>query len=115
MSPSVFLPFSPHLSPRIPQNYRIAGSLSVILLVFLLTAVLVKVDMSPLTFFCLTMIKIICINCKWTPPKLLDSYLTYQAHTEKLTHLHTICYGVGLFKMGRKTGYAHPHFALLLV
>uniref|UniRef100_A0A673XPI2 Solute carrier family 29 member 1a n=1 Tax=Salmo trutta TaxID=8032 RepID=A0A673XPI2_SALTR len=58
----IFTCLNSFIHQRIPQNYRIAGSLSVILLVFLLTAVLVKVDMSPLTFFCLTMIKIVCIN-----------------------------------------------------
>uniref|UniRef100_A0A8C2DNF7 Solute carrier family 29 member 1b n=1 Tax=Cyprinus carpio TaxID=7962 RepID=A0A8C2DNF7_CYPCA len=41
---------------------RIAGSLTAILLVFLLTAILVKVDLDPLPFFIITMIKIICIN-----------------------------------------------------
>uniref|UniRef100_A0A671SMS9 Equilibrative nucleoside transporter 1-like n=1 Tax=Sinocyclocheilus anshuiensis TaxID=1608454 RepID=A0A671SMS9_9TELE len=40
----------------------ISGSLSVILVVFLITAVLVKVEMEPLPFFAFTMIKIICIN-----------------------------------------------------
>uniref|UniRef100_A0A4W5NN23 Solute carrier family 29 member 1a n=1 Tax=Hucho hucho TaxID=62062 RepID=A0A4W5NN23_9TELE len=58
----IFTCLNSFIHQRIPQNLRIAGSLSVILLVFLLTAVLVKVDMSPLPFFCLTMIKIICIN-----------------------------------------------------
>ncbi len=51
--------------PRIPQKLRISGSLSVILVVFLLTAVLVKVKMEPLPFFAFTMIKIICINCEY--------------------------------------------------
>ncbi|KAF4106115.1 hypothetical protein G5714_013777 [Onychostoma macrolepis] len=46
----------------IPQKLRISGSLSVILVVFLITAVLVKVQMEPLPFFAFTMIKIICIN-----------------------------------------------------
>ncbi|TRY88460.1 hypothetical protein DNTS_018885, partial [Danionella cerebrum] len=50
------------LHQRIPQPIRIAGSLSAILLVFLLTAILVKVDLEPMTFFIVTMIKIICIN-----------------------------------------------------
>lgn len=49
---------------RIPQKIRIAGSLTAILLVFLLTAILVKVDLEPLPFFIITMIKIICINCE---------------------------------------------------
>ncbi|XP_056590257.1 equilibrative nucleoside transporter 1 [Triplophysa dalaica] len=50
------------LHQRIPQKIRIAGSLAAILLLFLLTAILVKVDMESLTFFSITMIKIICIN-----------------------------------------------------
>lgn len=63
--------FVPHFSPsfllllRIPQKWRISGSLCVILVVFLITAVVVKVDMEPLNFFTITMIKIICINCEW--------------------------------------------------
>lgn len=36
----------------------------VILVVFLVTAIFVKVDMAPLPFFSITMIKIICINCE---------------------------------------------------
>ncbi|XP_053476585.1 equilibrative nucleoside transporter 1a isoform X2 [Ictalurus furcatus] len=47
---------------RIPQKWRISGSLSVILVVFLITAALVKVDMAPVPFFTVTMIKICCIN-----------------------------------------------------
>ncbi|XP_047010303.1 equilibrative nucleoside transporter 1a isoform X2 [Ictalurus punctatus] len=47
---------------RIPQKLRISGSLSVILVVFLITAMLVKVDMAPVPFFTVTMIKIVCIN-----------------------------------------------------
>ncbi|XP_016096323.1 equilibrative nucleoside transporter 1-like [Sinocyclocheilus grahami] len=50
------------LHQRIAQKIRIAGSLTAILLVFLLTAILVKVDLEPLPFFIITMIKIICIN-----------------------------------------------------
>ncbi|XP_077085943.1 equilibrative nucleoside transporter 1 [Siphateles boraxobius] len=50
------------LHQRIPQKIRIAGSLMAILLVFLLTAILVKVELEPLAFFIITMIKIICIN-----------------------------------------------------
>lgn len=37
----------------------------VILVVFLLTAIFVKVDLAPLPFFTLTMIKIVCINCEF--------------------------------------------------
>lgn len=53
------------LSRRIPQKLRISGSLGVILVVFLLTAIFVKVDMAPLPFFTITMIKIVCINCEF--------------------------------------------------
>lgn len=49
---------------RIPQKLRILGSMVVILVVFLVTAIFVKVDMAPLPFFSVTMIKIICINCE---------------------------------------------------
>lgn len=49
---------------RIPQSVRILGSLVAILLVFLVTAILVKVQMDPLPFFVLTMIKIMLINCR---------------------------------------------------
>nr|XP_013012335.1 equilibrative nucleoside transporter 1 isoform X1 [Cavia porcellus] len=50
------------LHQRIPQSVRILGSLVAILLVFLVTAILVKVQMDPLPFFVLTMIKIMLIN-----------------------------------------------------
>uniref|UniRef100_A0A8C7QVL3 Solute carrier family 29 member 1b n=1 Tax=Oncorhynchus mykiss TaxID=8022 RepID=A0A8C7QVL3_ONCMY len=50
------------LHQRIPQKFRIMGSLAVILVVFLLTAILVKIEMAPLPFFTLTMIKIVIIN-----------------------------------------------------
>ncbi|XP_071995907.1 equilibrative nucleoside transporter 1 [Engystomops pustulosus] len=50
------------LHRRIPQNIRIAGSLVAIFLVFLLTAIFVKIEFSPVTFFTLTMIKIVFIN-----------------------------------------------------
>ncbi|CAB1344716.1 unnamed protein product [Coregonus sp. 'balchen'] len=49
-------------SITIPQKFRIMGSLAVILVVFLLTAILVKIEMAPLPFFTLTMIKIVIIN-----------------------------------------------------
>ncbi|KAM5125525.1 equilibrative nucleoside transporter 1 isoform 1-T4 [Mantella aurantiaca] len=50
------------LHSRIPQKIRIAGSLAAIFLVFLLTAIFVKVSFSPVTFFTVTMIKIVFIN-----------------------------------------------------
>lgn len=52
------------LHQRIPQSVRILGSLVAILLVFLVTAILVKVQMDALPFFVLTMVKIMLINCK---------------------------------------------------
>ncbi|XP_023250178.1 equilibrative nucleoside transporter 1 [Seriola lalandi dorsalis] len=58
----IFTCLNSFLHQRIPQKLRISGSLTVILIVFLLTAVFVKVDMDPLPFFTITMIKIICIN-----------------------------------------------------
>lgn len=45
------------------QSVRILGSLLAILLVFLVTAALVKVQMDALSFFIITMIKIVLINC----------------------------------------------------
>ncbi|XP_040207725.1 equilibrative nucleoside transporter 1 [Rana temporaria] len=50
------------LHSRIPQKIRIAGSLAAIFVVFLLTAVFVKIEFSPGTFFTVTMIKIVFIN-----------------------------------------------------
>ncbi|CAO2607558.1 Equilibrative nucleoside transporter 1 [Lemmus lemmus] len=50
------------LHQRISQSVRILGGLVAILLVFLITAVLVKVEMEPLPFFIITMIKIVLIN-----------------------------------------------------
>uniref|UniRef100_A0A8C9P087 Solute carrier family 29 member 1 (Augustine blood group) n=1 Tax=Spermophilus dauricus TaxID=99837 RepID=A0A8C9P087_SPEDA len=50
------------LHQRIPQSVRIPGSLVAILLVFLVTAILVKVQLDALLFFVFTMIKIILIN-----------------------------------------------------
>uniref|UniRef100_A0A8D3D2H3 Equilibrative nucleoside transporter 1-like n=1 Tax=Scophthalmus maximus TaxID=52904 RepID=A0A8D3D2H3_SCOMX len=58
----IFTCLNSFIHQRIPQKLRISGSLTVILVVFLLTAVFVKVDMAPMPFFTLTMIKIICIN-----------------------------------------------------
>ncbi|XP_037535583.1 equilibrative nucleoside transporter 1 [Nematolebias whitei] len=58
----IFTCLNSFIHQRIPQKLRISGSLTVILLVFMLTAVFVKVDMQPLPFFVLTMIKIVCIN-----------------------------------------------------
>ncbi|KAL6487629.1 hypothetical protein MHYP_G00042550 [Metynnis hypsauchen] len=58
----IFTCLNSFIHQRIPQKLRISGSLSVILVVFLITAILVKVEMAPLPFFTFTMIKIVCIN-----------------------------------------------------
>uniref|UniRef100_A0A8C2L407 Solute carrier family 29 member 1a n=1 Tax=Cyprinus carpio TaxID=7962 RepID=A0A8C2L407_CYPCA len=58
----IFTCLNSFIHQRIPQTLRISGSLSVIFVVFLITAVLVRVEMEPLPFFAFTMIKIICIN-----------------------------------------------------
>ncbi|XP_072532907.1 equilibrative nucleoside transporter 1a [Salminus brasiliensis] len=58
----IFTCLNSFIHQRIPQKLRISGSLLVILVVFLVTAIVVKVDMAPLPFFVFTMIKIICIN-----------------------------------------------------
>ncbi|XP_048842741.1 equilibrative nucleoside transporter 1-like [Brienomyrus brachyistius] len=50
------------LHQRIPQKLRIMGSLGVILVVFLMTAIVVKVDAEPFPFFMITMTKIVIIN-----------------------------------------------------
>ncbi|XP_012679115.2 equilibrative nucleoside transporter 1 [Clupea harengus] len=46
----------------VPQKLRIMGSLTVIMVVFMVTAILVKVEIAPLPFFVVTMIKICIIN-----------------------------------------------------
>ena len=43
------------------------GSLTVIMVVFMVTAILVKVEIAPLPFFVVTMIKICIINCECRP------------------------------------------------
>ncbi|XP_040286769.1 equilibrative nucleoside transporter 1 [Bufo bufo] len=50
------------LHRRISQNIRIAGSLVAIFLIFLLTAIFVKLPFSPVAFFTVTMVKIVFIN-----------------------------------------------------
>ncbi|XP_075401456.1 equilibrative nucleoside transporter 2 isoform X1 [Tenrec ecaudatus] len=50
------------LYQRVPETVRILGSLLMVLLLFALTAVLVKVDMSPGPFFSVTMASIWFIN-----------------------------------------------------
>lgn len=56
------------LPNSIPEMVRILGSLLVILLLFTLTAVLVKVDMSPGLFFSITMASVWFINCEHLGP-----------------------------------------------
>ncbi|XP_028845341.1 equilibrative nucleoside transporter 1a isoform X2 [Denticeps clupeoides] len=58
----VFTCLNSFIHQRIPPKVRILGGLGVIFVVFLITAILVKVDMAALPFFVVTMIKIICIN-----------------------------------------------------
>ena len=53
------------LTSRIPQKFRIMGSLAVILVLFLITAIAVKIDMAAGPFFTLAMIKIVIINCEF--------------------------------------------------
>ncbi|TMS23054.1 Equilibrative nucleoside transporter 1 [Larimichthys crocea] len=50
------------LHSLISQRLRVMGSLLVIMLVFIVTAILVKVQMEALPFFSITMVKIIIIN-----------------------------------------------------
>uniref|UniRef100_A0A3B5RF20 Solute carrier family 29 member 1a n=1 Tax=Xiphophorus maculatus TaxID=8083 RepID=A0A3B5RF20_XIPMA len=58
----IFTCLNSFIHQRIPQKLRISGSLAVIFLVFMVTAIMVKVDIEPVPFFTLTMIKIVCIN-----------------------------------------------------
>uniref|UniRef100_A0A3B5M0L5 Uncharacterized protein n=1 Tax=Xiphophorus couchianus TaxID=32473 RepID=A0A3B5M0L5_9TELE len=58
----IFTCLNSFIHQRIPQKLRISGSLAAIFLVFMVTAILVKVDIEPVPFFTLTMIKIVCIN-----------------------------------------------------
>ncbi|XP_053271526.1 equilibrative nucleoside transporter 1 [Pleuronectes platessa] len=46
----------------VSQRVRVMGSLLVIMVVFIATAILVKVPLEPLTFFSVTMVKIVIIN-----------------------------------------------------
>lgn len=50
---------------RVSEAVRIAGSLIFILLLFIFTAVLVKVHMEQDRFFSVTMATIWFINCEW--------------------------------------------------
>lgn len=55
---------------RVSQAVRIAGSLLFILLLFILTAALVKVPMHQDRFFSVTMATIWFINCEWAGRRL---------------------------------------------
>ncbi|XP_049748520.1 equilibrative nucleoside transporter 2 isoform X2 [Elephas maximus indicus] len=70
------------LYQHIPEAVRILGSLLAILLLFTLTAVLVKVDMSPGPFFSITMASIWFINCGM------------DAQTSALGYFITPCVGI---------------------
>ncbi|ETE64919.1 Equilibrative nucleoside transporter 1, partial [Ophiophagus hannah] len=58
----IFTCLNSFIHQRIPQQIRIISSLAAIFLVFMVTAILVKVPMEPLTFFIVTMVKIVLIN-----------------------------------------------------
>ncbi|XP_020849551.1 equilibrative nucleoside transporter 1 isoform X3 [Phascolarctos cinereus] len=58
----VFTCLNSFLHQRIPQALRILGSLVAILLMFAMTAILVKVSLDPVPFFTITMVKIVIIN-----------------------------------------------------
>ncbi|NXT71714.1 S29A1 protein, partial [Chaetops frenatus] len=58
----IFTCLNSFIHQRIPQQIRISGSLVAIGLVFLVTAIMVKIPMEPLPFFVFTMISIIFIN-----------------------------------------------------
>lgn len=58
----IFTCLNSFIHQRIPQKVRIIGSLIAILIVFLLTAIFVKLSMDPVMFFTLTMVKIVFIN-----------------------------------------------------
>ncbi|XP_039202962.1 equilibrative nucleoside transporter 1 isoform X1 [Crotalus tigris] len=58
----IFTCLNSFIHQRIPQQIRIISSLAAIFLVFMVTAILVKVPMEPLPFFIITMVKIVLIN-----------------------------------------------------
>nr|XP_056708999.1 equilibrative nucleoside transporter 1 [Euleptes europaea] len=58
----IFTCLNSFIHQRIPQQVRIVSSLVAIFLVFMVTAILVKVSMEPLPFFTITMLKIVIIN-----------------------------------------------------
>lgn len=58
----IFTCLTSFLHQRVPQKLRILASLVGILVLFMLTALFVKLSFQPLTFFALTMVKIVFIN-----------------------------------------------------
>ncbi|KAL0983715.1 hypothetical protein UPYG_G00131720 [Umbra pygmaea] len=50
------------LHHRVPQRWRMMGSLSVIFILFLITVIVVKIEIEPLPFFVVTMVTIVIIN-----------------------------------------------------
>ncbi|XP_043916733.1 equilibrative nucleoside transporter 1 isoform X2 [Protopterus annectens] len=58
----IFTCLNSFIHQRIPQKVRIVGSLIAIFIVFMLTAMFVKIAMDPILFFTLTMVKIVFIN-----------------------------------------------------
>uniref|UniRef100_A0A3Q3DXG1 Solute carrier family 29 member 1 (Augustine blood group) n=1 Tax=Hippocampus comes TaxID=109280 RepID=A0A3Q3DXG1_HIPCM len=58
----VFTCLNSFLYARVPEGARVAGSLALILAVFLLTAVLVKVRLEPAAFFAVTALSVVVIN-----------------------------------------------------
>lgn len=83
----IFAYLNSFLHQRIPQSVRILGSLVAILLVFLTTAILVRVPLDALPFFVITMVKIMLINCKrgWGAPGRRSSHVSppfLQTHSQ---------------------------------
>lgn len=89
----VFSYLNSFLIQRISQKLRIMGSLVAILLVFLVTAILVKVSMEPLPFFVTTMLKIVIIN---TFGAVLQGSLFGMAGTLPASYTTPIMSGQGL-------------------
>ncbi|XP_044200497.1 equilibrative nucleoside transporter 1-like [Thunnus albacares] len=58
----IFTCLNSFLHSLIPQRLRVMGGLLVIMVVFMVTAILVKVPLQPLPFFSITMVKIVIIN-----------------------------------------------------
>ncbi|XP_027712102.1 equilibrative nucleoside transporter 2 isoform X2 [Vombatus ursinus] len=82
----------------IPEMVRILGSLLGILMLFILTAALVKVDMSPELFFSITMASIWFINCG------------VDAQTSALGYFITPCVGI-LVSIACYLSLSHLEFA----